>query len=135
LSYVGQFMSQQFLSRPGRRHKPACCENHVSTYRVSFGIYRCRGLSSLRIRMHSHIAEVATETRLHEVPGTAVKWLSRRTQSFTYDRRHLRSSGYETCRRLSLNRSPLPSARIASLAAAGVITAVTGSLHNAIDGR
>src|SRR5436190_157718 len=73
LTYVRQFMHQQPLS--GRRAglELTLAENDVPPNRIRQRIQRASGFRGARIRMHSHVAQVCAETRLHERSRRIVK--------------------------------------------------------------
>jgi len=58
LDYVGEFMSNEFLSGAAARIKTSRFENKLMTHRVSQGIHGSGRRGSPLVRMYAHPAEV-----------------------------------------------------------------------------
>jgi hypothetical protein len=63
---MSQLVRNKLSARGAVRPELPIPENHVLADCVSEGAYSSRGLSRRGIRVHSHIAEVVLEARLHE---------------------------------------------------------------------
>ena len=96
---VGQFVRDQSSALAGRRLILSRSEHDVSSGGVGQRVDRLRRAGRPRIRMDTHVAEVMTETRLHERSGSLVERHPGRTQNLVNDRRNPGDSlNFAVCR-------------------------------------
>jgi hypothetical protein len=86
---MSQFMGQEFSSVGTVRTILSAAKNYILSYCVSHGTDRARRLRCPRIRMHSYLAEIASEARLHEGASNRIELLARRAQDFVNNGRDL----------------------------------------------